>query len=415
MPILARRYEHWLGPVSPLPGPAGKLWLRPWGIPRRIALDPDTGARVVDEQGDLAPPKTPSGAGFEITRLPSHEAGAICHILVRLPEADRVIEVAVQSVRGADAVLTETHLAIYEHADVLWIERAALVGAGASRVELTVEDVATDPPPPTELATVDYIGATTGMGFLETERFGRVRFDGRGAPLKKGDDVVAELGPDGKLSRWRLPNASRQPLPSVMRCLSPASWDMVEQAHALAEQQAEAAAQEARATKAEQEKRRAQYLAQQARAQAKASEAERARATHRTSVVFDVEVETRDGEILEDEDALRELDGLRESSEDLLFLLADDEKYDGVWLRGVVGVLRFDRATDELTFNIEFYAEEAADAEANRYLGEVANRLMTEHYAKGLSFQFKVGMDHGGTKIRAQAPWREIETTKLAR
>ena len=413
MPIVARRYEHWLGPVSPLPGPAGRLWLRPWGIPRRIGLDPATGARVVDEEGDLAPPQTPAEAGFEITRLPSHEAGAICHILVRLPEADRVVEVAVQSVRGADAVLTETHLAIYEHADILWIERAALASAGASRVALAIEDVATEPPPPTELATVDYIGATTGMGFVKSERFGRVRFDGRGVPLSKGDTVVAEFGPDGKLSRWRLPNAASQPLPSVMRCLSPASWDMVERAHALAEQQAEAAERDARAAKAEQDERRRQYLAQQARARAKAAEAERARATHRTSVVFDVEVETRDGEPLEDEDALRELDGLRESSEDLLFLLTDDEKYDGVWLRGVVGVLRFDGATEELTFNIEFYAEEAADPEANRYLGEIANRLMTEHYAKGLSFSFKVGMEHTGAKVKARAPWREIETTTL--
>ena len=413
MPVLARRYEHWLGPVSPLPGPAGKLWLRPWGIPRRIAIDPETGTRVVDDEGDLAPPKLPEGTGLEITRLPSHEAGAICHILVRLPEATGVIEVAVQSVRGADAILTDTHLAIYEHADVLWIERGALANAGASRVELTIRDVATDPPPPTDLATVDYIGATTGMGFLESERFGRVRFDGRGAPLKKGDPVVAEFGPDGKLSRWRLPSASRQPLPSVMRCLSPASWDMVEQAHVLAKQQADAAEQEARAAKAQQEERRQQYLAQQARAQAKRAEAERARATHRTSVIFEVEVETRGGEVLDDEDALRELDGLRESSEDVLYLLTDDEKYDGVWLRGVVGVLRFDDATEELTFNIEFYAEEAADPEANRYLGEVANRLMTEHFAKGLAFTFKVGMEHAGAKVKARAPWREIETTKL--
>jgi len=50
--------KHWLGAVSPLDGPSGHLWLRPWGIPRRIALDPTTGNRVADIEGDLAPQKT---------------------------------------------------------------------------------------------------------------------------------------------------------------------------------------------------------------------------------------------------------------------------------------------------------------------------------------------------------------------
>ena len=412
MPIVALRYEHWLGPVQPLSGPAGRLWLRPWGAPRRIGLDPATGRRVVDEQATLEPPEVPAGAGLELTDLPHPAGDRITHVLVQLPEARGPIEVAVQSVRGAGAILSETHLAIFEHCDIVWIERAALAAARASRVELTIEDVATDPPPRGEVATVDYIGAATGMGFLQTERFGRVRFDGRGAGLKKGDRVHVALGPDGKVKRWWLPTAVRQALPPEVRCLRPASWPAVEHGHAIAAQQQKAAEAEARARRAELEAHYAASVAGRARELAKAAAKQRALATHRTSVVYPVEIETRDGERLDDEDALQELDGLEEASGDLLRVLTDDEQYDGVWLRGVLPVLRFDGETEELTFNIEFHAEEAADRDANVYLAKVADRLMAEHYADGLTFRF--GTPHSGATAKARPPWREIESIALS-
>lgn len=49
--LKARRFEHWLGQVSPIVGPAGMLWLRVDRSERLVALDRMTGSRLVDQPG----------------------------------------------------------------------------------------------------------------------------------------------------------------------------------------------------------------------------------------------------------------------------------------------------------------------------------------------------------------------------
>ncbi|MBX3274260.1 MAG: hypothetical protein KF729_28595 [Sandaracinaceae bacterium] len=305
-----------------------------------------------------------------VAHQPSAQPGAVAAVgwaEVREGETPAVRQFAVQT-QGASAVtFVDGALALHQYGDVTLIALGDLRAAPPGELRLAIEDVPAPPPGGAETARVTFFGATTGFGFVESARHGRLRFQADAEhPVAVGDEIVLDAVEGAAVQRWHRSNAGAAPLALDSRCFVPVVWsDFVERVRAPAAPAAPAPVP--------------------------------SEAAYCTSVWYGAELQDPEAEEapITDHDALRALDGTLERSEELIDYL--DDEGDDAGLVSVRPTLRFVEGAGALRLAVELYTRRLpSDAELARFEGAV-ERLLDS--AWGLNHEFEPPAGYHGCVV----------------
>ena len=289
--------------------------------------------------------------------------------------------------QGATSVtFLDGWLAIHQYSDVTLVAREALVASPPGDLALEIEDLPTRPPPPAQTAKVAFVGGTTGLGFVESETLGRLRFRfDPEHPVAVGEVLALDDHEPGIVRAWHAVGSGPRPLDPDRRCLSPAPWSEFES------------------------------LLRRAPEAAPRTPAVPADAAYCTAVRVGAQLvdPDRDDAPVDDVDVLRALDGTLERSGDLLDHLADDERDARSELVALRPALRFGGEPARLHLALEFYTRGAPGDEDVAGFARTAERFLESGW--GLNYEFDPPAGHQGCRIALDFEILGTSTRALAR